>query len=67
MSEETNEAYKEGVRDGRIQSLEHRMNKSDSRHEAHENRFKYIERLMWMFIGAVGLVQFFPMIERLFK
>ena len=59
-------AYKQGVRDGKISALEKRADISDQKHVSHENRFKYVERLFYMFGGALFVVQFYPSIKAFF-
>ena len=53
MANEHNHDYENGVRDGRLESLERTVREiSDD--------FKKIKIMIWMLYGAIALVQFLP-------
>jgi hypothetical protein len=55
MTNEHDGNYEEGVRDGRIASLERRADITDDRHGNHERRLVYIERIV---VGMLAIVAF---------
>jgi len=57
------EAYKEGLRDGRIESLERANEKAHSRLDAHEMRITAQERITYAILGAITLIQVWPAIQ----
>jgi len=59
-----NERYLAGIRDGRLDSLEkgfveHR-NYTRKKFDEHEKILKTQEKIIWMLIGAFGLITFLP-------
>lgn len=59
---ETEEAYKNGLRDGEIQGLHKRLDSHAGRLDIHAGRIRALERISWIVIGGVALVQFGPII-----
>jgi hypothetical protein len=57
-------AYQAGIRDGRLDSLEQGFidHREYTRHkfEEHEKILKSQEKIIWMLIGAFGLITFLP-------
>lgn len=58
-----NKTYEDGLRDGQIKAIERVLSEHKVVHEDHERRLKQQERVMWILIGAFGLVQFLPAIQ----
>lgn len=52
--------YEEGVRDGRLKSLEHRMNAHDTRYVNHERRLIYIERIVFGMLAIIAFTSVGP-------
>jgi hypothetical protein len=48
-------AYEEGVQDGRLKALEHRVDGHDTLGESRERRLQVLERILY---GLVGIVTF---------
>ena len=59
-------SYDEGVRDGRIQSLESIVKQHAEKFDHHENRLRIMERILYGLIGAFALIQFIPTLEKIF-
>ena len=58
-------SYEDGLRDGQIKAIERVLSEHKTIHDDHERRLKQQERVMWILIGAFGLVQFLPAIQGL--
>jgi hypothetical protein len=58
-----NKTYEDGLRDGQIKAIEAVLHTHKDKLEEHETRIKQQERVMWILIGAFGLVQFLPAIQ----
>ena len=60
-----NEEYEQGLRDGRISSLEETIKNHADKFDSHERRLQVAERILYGLIGAFALVQFLPELKRL--
>ena len=58
-------SYEDGLRDGQIKAMEKVMADHKTILEDHESRLKQQERVVWILIGAFGLIQFLPAIQGL--
>ena len=65
------EDYTDGLRDGKIEALEHMQAHQNTRLEAFTKQFEKCdarlrlqEKVVWGLIGAITLVQFLPEIKR---
>ena len=63
-------SYEDGLRDGKIEALTQRADGHDRRFTDHENKFKanevrfrILERMMWLLIGAIGFMNFYPALK----
>ena len=56
-------SYEDGLRDGQIKAIERVLAEHKTIHDDHERRLKQQERVVWILIGAFGLVQFLPAIQ----
>jgi hypothetical protein len=67
MHTEHTEDYKEGLqaglKEGRLLSLERTVVAHAKKHDSHEDRFKYLERIVWGLVGAIALIQILPEIK----
>lgn len=63
----TEHDYEAGLRDGKISALEKLHAKHEERISKLEETLKLQEKVTWGLIGAIGLVQFLPKLEALFK
>ncbi len=55
--------YKEGLRDGRIESLERANEKAHDRLDAQDVRLTAQERITYGILGAITLIQVWPAIK----
>ena len=55
--------YDEGKRDGKIESLEKMQAQQNQRLDKHENRISALEKYGWVVLGAVFIIQAFPIIK----
>lgn len=62
-----NRSYLEGLRDGQLQELEFRMDKTDKQMESHELRLRILEKISYAMLGVVGLIEILPAIEHIIK
>ena len=60
-------SYEDGVRDGRMRAVEGIILSHSERLDLHEKRLMAHDRFQWVIIGAFGLMQVIPMIERVLK
>ena len=66
MSESHNNDYEEGMRDGRLKAIEHRINIQDVKMDNHERRLAYLERIVWGVFGVMFLSTIWPKLEVMF-
>ena len=59
--------YEDGLIEGRVESLEKMTMEHKGRLDNHANRLRILERAMWVFLGAVVLVQILPDIKAMFR
>ncbi len=57
--------YEEGLRDGAIRAIESTQGKHEIRLNRHSTRLARIERFMYIGIGALVILQSFPLIQQL--
>ena len=55
--------YKEGLRDGRIASIENMQSQHSARLDHHEKRLQAAERIVYALIGALMLIEAAPLIR----
>ena len=67
MEKSHNGDYAEGVRDGRLKSLERRVDTHDRKADNHERRLVYLERIVWGVFGVLALSSILPRLEVLFS
>lgn len=60
MGEKT---YDDGLRDGRIEALEHMQGLQNDRLETHGRRLTTLERVAWVLMGVIGFLEFGPTIR----
>lgn len=53
-------SYQDGRRDGKIEALEHMQGKQNDRLDAHSRRLTVLERVAYVLLAVVGLIQFAP-------
>ena len=58
--------YEEGLRDGRLKALEHRLENSEKVRDNHERRLVYLERIVWGVFGVMFLSTIWPKLEVMF-
>lgn len=54
--------YDDGLRDGKIKSLEDISVKHSTRMDGHSKRMRSQEKVTWMMMGIIGLIQIVPAI-----
>jgi len=64
---EQHNEYQEGLRDGRLKALEHRVAKHDQVWDNHERRLAYLERIVWGVFGVMFLSTIWPKLEIFFS
>ena len=62
-----NDDYAEGVRDGRLSTLEARADKHDEKIDSHERRLIHIERIIYGMVGILFLSSMLPELRELFN
>jgi len=55
--------YEEGMRDGRLLTIEHRLDGHDRGRDNHERRLVYLERIVWGVFGVMFLSTIWPKLE----
>jgi hypothetical protein len=58
--------YEEGLRDGRLNALERRVDSHDRKADNHERRLIYLERIVAGFVAIVFLSTIWPRLEAMF-
>jgi hypothetical protein len=66
VSIETDEAYRRGLLEGRLSALEDRQSKSESVQKEHAQRLTAQERISYSLLGALALIQVWPLVSRFF-
>jgi len=59
--------YEEGLRDGRLKALEHRIALSEDKSHNHERRLMYLEKIVAGFVAIVFLSTIWPRLEVMFS
>lgn len=62
----TTKTYDDGVREGKLMTIELIQTQHDRRLDDVEGRVSTLERVSWMLVGAVGLVQLSPLLKEFF-
>ncbi len=62
MAEKT---YEEGVRDGEIRTLEATQARHEARLDSHSKRLRSNERISWLIIGGLIVLQALPLIPQI--
>jgi hypothetical protein len=55
--------YEEGLRDGRLKALEHRIALHEIKADNHERRLMYLEKIVAGFVAIVFLSTIWPKLE----
>ena len=58
--------YEEGVRDGEISTLKATQARHEDRLDSHSNRLRSMERISWLVIGGLVVLQALPVMQQLF-
>lgn len=64
MSEKT---YEDGLVEGRLAAVEHMQTSQNMRLDNHAGRISALEKAMWLVIGAIAALEFFPIMASFFK
>ncbi len=59
--------YEEGVRDGEISTLKATQARHEDRLDSHSKRLRSMERISWLVIGGLVVLQALPVIQQLFE
>ncbi|MCP4184242.1 MAG: hypothetical protein GY761_13160 [Hyphomicrobiales bacterium] len=62
----TPKTYEEGVRDGEINTLKITQARHEVRLDSHSKRLRSMERISWLVIGGLVVLQALPVIQQLF-
>ena len=60
-------SYEDGLRDGKIEALENTQADHASRLDAHSARLDKMERIIWVAIGGLIVLQAMPQISRVIE
>lgn len=63
----TEKSYEEGLRDGAISAIEITQGKHELRLNSHSERLAKIERIMYIGIGGLIVLQSIPLIQQIYK
>jgi hypothetical protein len=55
--------YADGLRDGQLKAIEDMQAKQNARLDDHSKRITAVERVAWILVGVVGLIQFSPAVR----
>ena len=64
MSPEPVRTYNEGLRDGKIEALEHIIGVHADRLNQHSNRIRWLERIIWSLAGVIFFLQMLPYFQQ---
>ena len=56
--------FEAGLREGRLRALEKIVRNHDERFDHHEQRLRIMERILYMLIGAIALIQLMPILQK---
>ena len=59
--------YEDGIVEGRLSAVEHMQTGQNLRLDNHSQRISALERAMWVVIGAIAALEFFPVIANMLK
>ena len=59
--------YEDGLVEGRLTAVEHMQTNQNLRLDNHGQRISALERAMWVVIGAIAALEFFPIIGAALK
>ena len=62
-----NHEYEDGVRDGKIATLEQVLKNHESRMDSHERRLNLLEKTSFALFGAIALAEFLPSLKNLIQ
>ena len=62
MNNNQEKTYEDGVVEGRLAAVEHMQTGQNVRLDNHGARISALERAMWVVIGAIAALEFFPVI-----
>lgn len=65
MTEE--KTYEDGVVEGRLAAVEHMQTGQNLRLDGHSHRILSLERAMWIVVGAIAAIEFFPVMALFVK
>lgn len=60
----TDKTYEDGLVEGRLAAVEHMQSSQNVRLDNHGQRISSLERAMWVVIGAIAALEFFPIIGK---
>ena len=63
MSREMTEDYREGLRDGEIHAIKEMQKSQNNRLDDHDKRLSVLERVTYMVLGMIVLLEFLPTIK----
>ncbi len=63
----TDLSYDDGLRDGKIQAIEHMQSLQNERLDDHASRLRVLERVAWITLGVIGFIQVWPTLERILQ
>lgn len=64
---ETKKTYEDGLVEGRLAAVEHMQSSQNLRLDNHSTRISSLERAMWVVIGAIAALEFFPIVAQLIR
>lgn len=59
--------YEDGIVEGRLAAVEHMQQGQNLRLDNHSQRISALERAMWVVIGAIAAIEFFPILASFLK
>lgn len=62
-----NKTYEDGLVEGRLAAVEHMQSSQNLRLDNHSVRISSLERAMWVVIGAIAALEFFPVIANILR
>ncbi len=65
MIDATAKTYEDGLREGRLASIETVLADHKGRLDNHSQRIRLLERVMWIMFGAIALLEFAPKVQAL--
>lgn len=62
----TDKTYEQGVHDGKIEAIETTLARHSARMDNHSTRIRTMEKVMWMLMGAIFVINILPGVIDLF-